>query len=125
MPLNDFDGWQKIEPLGEGGQGTVYKARSPERSSTIRDSIAQIAAQLQQFNTIAPKPISQMEDLMKRIADVGGPDDVKHLGALKVFKMPTEIAAQNKARGRLVQEVDALKAMAALDHPAVLKLLYS
>src|SRR5258708_37094276 len=118
--MDDFDGWKKIEPaLGEGGQGTVYKARSPERANYVQQSINKIVHELRQLNGIGRNEPKQIEDLMKRIVDVGGGDDAKDLGALKVFKIPSGLPESNKAGGRLVQEITRMGSNA---RPAVVKL---
>jgi hypothetical protein len=31
-------GWEQLDPLGEGGQGTVYRARSPKVSDSMMSS---------------------------------------------------------------------------------------
>lgn len=118
--MANFDGWEMIEPaLGEGGQGTVYKARSPARAKHVRDSLNWIAGVL--TSSGGGHPPRDSAGLAKLI-DVGGPDDVKDLGALKVFKIPTDPQEQSKAFGRLEREITALK---NADQPAVLKLLAS
>jgi serine/threonine protein kinase len=117
-----YGGWEKIEPaLGKGGQGTVYKARNPNRSQERQNSITRIIHQLRELNGVGPQDREKIEDLLKRIVDVGGSEDVRHLGALKVFDIPTGDDQERKnALGRLTTEIEALK---GLDHPGILKLL--
>ena len=117
----DFDGWEKIEPaLGEGGQGIVYKARNPQRAARIRESSGYVTGALRTLQGVGPKP--DIVDLMSRIVELGSPDPVESLGALKVLKLPDDTAEKAKARGRLDKEIAAL---GTANHPAVLKLLHS
>jgi serine/threonine protein kinase len=117
--MSDFDGWQTIEPpLGEGGQGKVYRARSPERVAQIQDSESRINKELWK---IKGNNELLIRDLAKFIVDAGSPDDVKTLGALKVFKIEGDGPKREKAYGRLDKEVNALS---SINHPSVLKLLY-
>jgi serine/threonine protein kinase len=119
--MANFDGWEKIEPaLGEGGQGKVYKARSPARAKHLQDSLVRIAEQLR--NSGGGSAPREPLELAKLLVDVGGPDDVTDLGALKVFKIPPNPQERDKAFGRLDREINALK---NANHPAVLKLLAS
>jgi serine/threonine protein kinase len=119
--MANFDGWEKIEPpLGEGGQGKVYKARSPARAKHVRDALSSITSQL--MSSGAGNPPRDAGGLAKLIVEAGGPDDVKDLGALKVFKIPTDPQERDKASGRLDREINALK---NANNPAVLKLLAS
>jgi serine/threonine protein kinase len=117
-----YGGWETIEPeLGKGGQGTVYKARSPERCRERQDSINRIIHELRQLNGVGPQDGAKIEELLKRIVDVGSPEDGRHLGALKVFNIPNDDDHERKnALGRLRTEIEALK---GLDHPGILKLL--
>ena len=118
--MADFDGWQTIgPPLGEGGQGKVFRARSPIRAAAVKDSEQQISDALRQIN--GGNFTMTYAQLSKLIVDVGGPDELKDLGALKVFKIEGDGPKREKAYGRLDKEVDALS---SINHPAVLKLLY-
>ncbi len=119
--MANFKGWEKIEPeLGEGGQGKVYKARNPGRAKQVRDSLEGIRQHL--THSGAGSPPRDSLGLAKLIVDVGSPDADKDLGALKVFKIPTEVPLRDKALGRLDREIIALK---NAQHPAVLALLDS
>ena len=60
-----------------------------------------------------------IEQLANLIVDIGGTDQIEDLGALKVFKIPTENPEGKKALGRLEKEIIALN---GLSHPSVLKL---
>jgi serine/threonine protein kinase len=117
-----YSGWEKIEPaLGQGGQGTVYRARSPERCAERQDSIRRIIHELRQLSGVGPQDSAKIEELLKGIVDVGGPEEFGHLGALKVFKIPDGDNQERKnALGRLTTEIEALK---GLDDPGILKLL--
>jgi serine/threonine protein kinase len=117
--MADYDGWQALEPpLGEGGQGKVYLARSPQRATSIKSSSDLIARELRQLNG---RMSVTFAELARHIVDAGGPDNIKDLGALKVFKIPGIGPERDKAYGRLGTEVNALN---RIGHPAVLKLLH-
>ncbi|HTR35468.1 MAG TPA: protein kinase [Bryobacteraceae bacterium] len=116
--MADYDGWQTLEPLGEGGQGTVYKARSPKKVSAIQASERRIGDALRQINGNMPMTYAE---LAKLIVEVGGPDEPDELGALKVFKIPGNGSVRAKAYGRLAIEINALNISA---DPALLKLLH-
>lgn len=128
MP-DSYDGWQIIgEPLGEGGQGTVYRARSPERVKEIQQQVQELK---EQFRAISSEDYNPVK-LAELTTALGKPDDVEHLGALKVFDIPAglessapppEAAKEGlKALHRLEEEVHAL---GAVEHPAILKLLHA
>jgi hypothetical protein len=34
-----YDGWEKLDPLGSGGQGDVFLVRNPERVAELRDTL--------------------------------------------------------------------------------------
>jgi len=123
-----YDGWEPLEDerdpkqkriLGRGGQGTVYLARSPKWAEQRRVLDRAVREQLIQTGSGQYKPI----DLAKCLLQLGNPDPVENLGALKEFKIPSDDKEQEgKAVGRLESEIRALK---EVRHPAVLKLLHS
>jgi len=112
--------------LGQGGQGKVFKARSPARVEQLRRSRSTAYQRLQtlsSFNAEDPK----FDELTRLLAECGNPnDDSSHLGALKLFRIPDENNERSiKALGRLESEVDALKALTALKHAAILRLRHA
>lgn len=114
-----FDGWEPIgEPLGEGGQGKVFKARSPERVKELQATLSRMAYEFRNANS----ETLQLEKLARSIVDFGGPDQLKDLGALKEFKMPPGKQERVKAEERLQAEIKALTDLAS---PGVLKLLHA
>jgi serine/threonine protein kinase len=118
--MADFDGWEKIDPsLGKGGQGVVYKARSRERVAQIEDAESRINKELRKLPGNNPLSI---RDLAKFMAVAGGPDNIKDLGALKIFDIPADGSERAKELGRLDNEIVALR---NISHPSVLKLLHS
>jgi serine/threonine protein kinase len=117
-----YNGWEPIgERLGSGGQGTVYKARSPDRVDARKRIAEKIAEQLHQINNIGSEYTTDVPALTERIIDMGGPDEPSSLGALKVFHFPEgDPAEREKTLVRLQKEIKALK---ELNHPSILKLL--
>jgi serine/threonine protein kinase len=118
--MANFDGWETFgDRLGKGGQGEVFKARKPERVQHIQDSIKRIADAINDnLNGLSAK---HLENLMQLIVDVGGPDDPKELGAVKIFDIASGGPEREKAIGRLKTEINALT---TIRHPAILELLH-
>lgn len=117
MPVA-YGGWEKIEPKIGGGQGTVYKARSPEGLARRQQVFARIQHELRQVSR--SDDFSKLEELITNIVDYGGLGQSRDLGALKVFDIPRGEPEESKAVGRLQAE---MKALEALRHPAILCLL--
>ena len=114
-----FGGWEKIEPnIGGGGQGTVYKARSPRRVAHRKEILKRIQHQLRQASRA--DDFTRLEELVINLADFGGVDQLQELGALKVFDIPRGEPEESKAVGRLQAE---MRALGTLQHPAILRLL--
>jgi len=123
-----YDGWELLEDekapqgkktLGRGGQGTVYLARSPQ--GVKQRQIAENRAKdlLMRVQSLQCQPI----ELAKCFLELGNPDPVENLGALKQFEIPAgDKDEEAKALGRLESEIRALQ---NVKHPAVLKLLHS
>lgn len=125
--MEDFDGWQVVgEPLGRGGQGVVYRARSLQRAQQMTKDARRASLILWELRTGAPsvdEVPKRVEELALNLGRLSGPDPIEGLGALKQFRMPSDDASEaEQAVGRLKSEVDALQ---AINHPAVLKLLHA
>ena len=120
--MSEYDGWELIgTPIGEGGQGIVYKARRPERVKQLNHIAGETEKLLHQFSAVGPTV--SVTDLARRIVEIGSPDPLEHIGALKIFKIPPNDKDEEKrAIGRLESEILALQ---KVKHPAVVKLLYS
>jgi serine/threonine protein kinase len=115
-----YGGWEKIEPkIGSGGQGTVYKARSPERVTRRQQALEQIHHELRQVSR--SDDFTKLEELVMNIGDYGAPDLPRDIGALKVFNIPRGVPEESKAVGRLQAE---MKALVELQHPAILRFLH-
>lgn len=123
-------GWELIEPpLGRGGQGTVYKARSPRRAATIANARRGLREAIRRLPTperFSPPP-DEEADLASFISSIGElfrADDLStELGALKKFDIPADRSAETQAAvHRFEREVEALK---SIQHPGILKLIDS
>jgi serine/threonine protein kinase len=119
MQSGNRSDWQVVgEPLGEGGQSTVYLVRGPARLNSRNKDIEQISS----FNPWAVLPANNRSELvnnfLEAIADYGRAESPGELGALKDFKLRDN---QQQAINRLKQEVEIL----GEDRPGLPKLLDS
>jgi hypothetical protein len=85
-----YGGWEPIgEPLGEGGQGKVYKARSPARRNGLANAV-QAALRLQrELSAVVDqgdRPI-KLTEFARLLFEIAQPDSPEHLGALEVFNV--------------------------------------
>jgi serine/threonine protein kinase len=115
--LND---WEKVrlEPLGSGGQSTVYLVRKPERRTARDKSFAMLKALSGQ--TLTPQPALEFATAS---ADIARTEIASELGALKIFK-PREAGTpedEQQAVNRMQNEIAVLKE----NRPGLLKLLDS
>jgi serine/threonine protein kinase len=126
--METFGGWELIEPpLGRGGQGTVYKARFPQRTVAIanaRTRVRDAIWRLSNSERITPKPDDEVElnNLVSSMNELSRPDDpARELGALKKFDIPSDGSPEAVATvHRLEREVEALR---AIQHPGILRLI--
>jgi serine/threonine protein kinase len=114
-------GREQLDPLGEGGQGTVYRARSPKR---VNDRALALTAMIENL----PYGAISIDD--KRVAghrfattllEYSRPEALTELGALKIFKSDLDKAKAAEALGRFKNEITILRE----NRPGLLKLLDS
>ena len=118
----EYGGWEIIEELGHGGQGTVYLARNASRVTERLESRNEV---IRHSSSIAgtsqrQEKLAAVDDLAKRLHDIAVPDDPRYLGALKVFDLPSDAEEREQAKGRFKDELDALQ---SLKHLSILRLL--
>jgi len=126
--MNSFGGWELIElPLGKGGQGTVYKARSPKRAAAIanaRRRLGDAIKRLPNSERISPRPNEEAElsNIISSMIELSRPDDpATELGALKKFNIPSDGSPEAEAAvHRFECEVEALQ---SIQHPGILRLI--
>jgi serine/threonine protein kinase len=108
--------WEKIRPLGTGGQSEVFLARSPKRVAERASSLGKIQEQ----------SVSIGEDGAAEFAvaafNYARPDLSHELGALKVFKARAQGA---KAKKQVVSRLKNEIAVLSQNRPSLIKLLDS
>jgi len=121
--MADIDRWEKIRPLGEGGQGRVSLVRRPARTASRQAPRGQIRSCIGGIGGHAGESSdSVVQRLLQAIGEYNRIEDSDELGALKEFQIPPDDKAEEaRAVGRLRGEVQALE---SINHPAVLKLLH-
>jgi serine/threonine protein kinase len=108
--------WEKLNSLGRGGQGEVFKARK------ISTDSSQLIERIQKAisTTVGTQPalkIGGAEELISVLRAIATEQQAP-LGALKVLHPITNPEAAEKALGRMRQEVDALT---AVKHPSLIR----
>ncbi len=115
-------GWEQLQPLGEGGQSKVYLVRSPARVQERRNAVQQILSSNPWAPYAGGNPNEQVERIERLVANLlsySRPNEVKELGALKMFKIEKNGKDAEEALGRLKNEVAVLRQ----GRPGLIKLL--
>jgi serine/threonine protein kinase len=117
--MTDYDGWEILEPLGEGGQSKVYLARSSKRCTEREQCLQMIHNSLMD---------ARSAELATAIYSYARPDLPSELGALKVFKIPLpSLPLQLTGELEISEEVQRLRnelfALHLVQHEGLPKLL--
>src|SRR5262245_36354615 len=121
----DFDGWEPLgEPIGQGGQGRVWKARNPIAKRRRAELVNQIEIAIKHIPATGMDPQRHTQALVNALPELVSLDDQFSLGALKEFSIPTSAPKEQveKAIGRLGTEIEALQ---SIQHPSLIRLLHS
>jgi serine/threonine protein kinase len=98
----DYSGWEKIRPLGSGGQSDVFLVRSPNRARQRGDALGKMRPAFHE---------AKMEEFSTFVWNHARPDELSELGALKVFKPRSHGIApeeQQQEQRRYADELEAL-----------------
>jgi serine/threonine protein kinase len=76
--VSEYNGWQKLERIGGGGQSEVYLSRSPKRAKERQDLLS---------STQSANGLGSDGQFADAVIAYGRPDHLNELGALKVFKI--------------------------------------
>ena len=110
--------WEIIQPLGEGGQGEVFLARSPRVVEARRTAVQEAFTLLHTMNH-STKDWTMMQRMADHLAEYLKPDTDDRVGALKKFHLPANVAERGKAKGRLRKEIESLR---SINQPGVIRL---
>jgi serine/threonine protein kinase len=98
VETSDYAGWEKVTPLGEGGQSEVFLVRSPERVEERRKCVEHLRLALDN---------SKVDEFASLSWTYARPDHDSELGALKVFKLAHGVVpSEHGTRGREVQRFE-------------------
>ncbi len=115
--------WEKVgEPLGEGGQGVVYRVRDNSRVPGAAELERKLRAALRGINgTGYPEQRRQaFYDLRECIQDIQKADEPQNLGALKLLHKAEHARDPERAEERFRREITA---MSETRHPNLLRIL--
>lgn len=119
----NFNGWEKLDSRGKGGQGEVFRVRKGGDSPAVSvdrgmDAIRGCAAYASRPDreTAGREFVSFIRDIVREVAA----GDRAPLGALKMLHTIEDQSASEKAGGRMAQEVAALN---RFQHPSLVRIL--
>ena len=108
--------WEKIESIGEGGQGKVIRVLDKCKILNVSALSSAIGGALKS----GQKPDQDVEEqIRKGIVEVVHAEDPMNHGALKILHSPNEARNFENAEERLKRELEAMK---QADHPSLLKI---
>jgi serine/threonine protein kinase len=111
--------WEQLDPLGEGGQGKVYRARRPKRVREREDAVKAIIENSPFGIYTVEERRAKVDRFASAVWNYAHPDDSSELGALKIFKFDPDKAKASKALARFKNEITILRQ----DRPGLIRLL--
>jgi len=116
--------WQKIDQIGEGGQGIVYRVLDRDKFDMEQKVWEKINRGISGFTTIQQvESRPSFFDLFRQgIVDIINAEDQSQQGALKVLHQAKDARDSKNAEERLKKEI---KAMQSTSHPNLLRILDS
>ena len=108
--------WGKIESIGKGGQGEVFRVLEKSKFSLNLLALSRSIELTRKLNRQKPE---DEEQVRREIAKVVRAEDPMNHGALKILHSPNEARNFEDAEERLKSELEAMK---QADHPNLLKI---
>ncbi len=118
------DRWEKIEELGEGGQGKVYRVldkKNPDLRAVIDPAVReamQALMEIREHQSVADN--DRLSQLRKGLCAIHAIDNPENQGALKELHQPKDARDPERAEERIKREIEA---MVECSHPNLLKIL--
>ena len=99
--------WQKIEQIGEGGQGIVYRVLDRDKFDMEQKVWGKINRGISGFTTIqqAESRMSFFDLFRQGIVDIINAEDQRQQGALKVLHQAKDARDSKNAEDRLKKEI--------------------
>jgi serine/threonine protein kinase len=107
-----YGNWEKLESLGKGGQGEVFRARRTVADSQVSQDILQAVDSIASVNSAAA---SRLVSLIRTISN----EERTPLGALKILHEGVDVATVEKAAARMSAELEAMK---QFEHPSLIRI---
>lgn len=114
--------WKIIgeNPIGEGGQGKVYKvvkiASNKKTKKVLTDSLKQLVSNI----VIVGQEDNSYDDFCRALLEVIHAHDVSRQGALKILHVPSQARDAELAHERIRREIEA---MSKNFHPSLIELI--
>lgn len=114
--------WEKVQKLGEGGQGPVFQVRDTDKVASTKNLVERASQTIRELASATMvgqqgESYRAFEDIVHQIVER---DDPTQYGALKILHEPQDARDPVRAAERISREI---KAMASVTHPNLLRIL--